>query len=177
MLIVLTSAILMAVAITGVITALFSMTSTPPREFNLIHWAGAFLCVAISSCFIAGAIGFGKASRQLEKSADAATALSSGALNTLRGHTSEEISALLTESNDSVASKIESVRTLLKRKFHKAVVLAVVVTVVLNLLYLLLLSSAGRKPRHTSGSDGFDDFDSDCSNLGNFDSSLDDDFI
>lgn len=113
----------------------------------------------------------------MEKSADAATALSSGALNTLRGHTSEEISALLTESNDNVASIIESVRTLLKRKFHKAVLLAVVVTVVLNLLYLLLLSSAGRKPRHTSGSDGFDDFDSDCSNLGNFDSSLDDDFI
>lgn len=113
----------------------------------------------------------------MEKSADAATAFSSGALNTLRDHTSEEISALLTESNDSVASKIESVRTLLKRKFHKAVVLAVVATVVLNLLYLLLLSSAGRKPRRTSGSDGFDDFDSDCSNLGNFDSSLDDDFI
>lgn len=174
--IVLTSAILMALAVTGVVTILFSMTSTPPhREFNLIHWAGAFLCVAITSCFIAGAIGFGKASRKLEKSADAATALSSGILNSVRGHTSEEISYLLSESNDSAVSKLESVQTLLKHKFRRAVILAVVVTVILNLLYLLLLSTAGRKPRYTS--DEFDDLDSDYSNFGNFDSSLDDDFI
>lgn len=167
--------IVTASVITGVITILFSITSTPPRKFDLIHWAGAIFCIAVTSIFITGAITAGKAVEQVNYSADVANAISSGVSNPAKGHLTGEMS-LQADLHTSTSSQIESLRDSLNHKFHRAIIWSVVITVALNLLYILLLTTAGRVSKTVSTSDGFDDMDSDISNIGNFDSSIDDDF-
>ena len=167
--------ILAASVITGVVTILFSITSTPPpRKFDLIHWIGALLCIGSTSIFITGAFTAGKALKQANSSADVAVAVNSKVSNHIEGFLTGEISSQ--DSSNPVSSQIESIRDSLNRKFHRAIIWSIVITVALNLLYLLLLTTAGRVSKTVSTSDGFDDMDSDISNLGNFDSSIDDDF-
>lgn len=168
--------ILTALVITGAVTILFSITSTPPpRKFDLIHWAGAIFCIAVTSTFITGAITAGKAVEQVNYSADAVNAISSGVSNPAKGHLTGEKS-LQADLHTLTSSQIESLRDSLNHKFHHAVIWSIVITVALNLLYLLLLTTAERVSKTVPTSDGFDDMDSDISNIGNFDSSIDDDF-
>ena len=166
--------VLAAAAITGVVTILFSATSTPPQKVGLIHWVGALLCVGATSIFITGAFTAGKALKQADSSADVAVAVNSKVSSHIEGFLTGEISSQ--DSSNQVSSQIESIRDSLNRKFHRAIIWSTVITVALNLLYLLLLTTAGRVSKTVSTSDGFDDMDSDISNLGNFDSSIDDDF-
>ncbi len=175
MVIVMMSAFLLALAITGIVIVLFIASSKSVRRFDLIHWTCAVLCVAVTSVFIAGAIGLGKAARQIDRSADVATSLGSGALDLVRDYIpGNEITTWLSADGNAVP-QIESLRAYLHHKFRNAMIWAIVVTVVLNMLYLLLLTTARRSSGTSYGSDGFDDLDADISNFGNFDSSLDDD--
>lgn len=167
--------ILAALVITGAVTILFSITSTPPRNFDLIHWAGAIFCIAVTSTFITGAITAGKAVEQVNYSADAVNAISSGVSNPAKCHLTGETS-LQADLHTLTSSQIESLRDSLNHKFHHAIIWSIVITVALNLLYLLLLTTAERVSKTVPTSDGFDDMDSDISNIGNFDSSIDDDF-
>ena len=177
MMIIVMSAVLLALTITGIVTVLFIASSTSSRRFELIHWLGAALCVAVTSVFIAGAIGLGKAAKQVDRSADVASALGSRAFELVRDYLpGNEITSWISEADDNVVPQIESVRALLHRKFRRAIIWSAIVTVALNLLYLLLLTTARKSSGTSSGSDGFDDLDSDITNLGNFDSCLDDDF-
>lgn len=167
--------ILAATATTGVVTALFSITSTPPRKFDLIHWVGAFFCIAITSIFISAAIGAGKAAKQVNDSAKVASAISSGVSDSVNGFLSDNVSSPSKDFKTLAASQIESQRDFLNRKLRNAIIWSVIITAVLNSLYILLLTTAERTSKTTYTSDGFDDMDSDISNLGNFDSSFDDD--
>ncbi len=177
MVIVMMSAFLLALAITGIVTVLFIASSKSVRRFDLIHWAGAVLCVAVTSVFIAGAIGLGKATRQIDRSTDVASSLGSKTLDLVRDYIPDnEITTWLSEADGNAIPQIESLQAYLHHKFRKAMIWSIVVTVALNLLYLLLLTTTRRSSGTSSGSDGSDDLDPDISNLGNFDSNLDDDF-
>lgn len=168
--------ILAATAITAVVTILFSITSTsPPRKFDLIHWVGAFFCIAVTSIFISAAIGAGKAVKQVNDSAKVASAISSGVSDSVNGYLTDKIFSPSKDFKTLAASQIESQRDFLNRKLRNAIIWSVIITAVLNSLYILLLTTAERTSKTTYTSDGFDDMDSDISNLGNFDSSFDDD--
>lgn len=166
--------ILAATAITAVVTILFSITSTP-RKFDLIHWVGAFFCIAVTSIFISAAIGAGKAVKQVNDSAKVASAISSGVSDSVNGYLTDKIFSPSKDFKTLAASQIESQRDFLNRKLRNAIIWSVIITAVLNSLYILLLTTAERTSKTTYTSDGFDDMDSDISNLGNFDSSFDDD--
>lgn len=97
--------------------------------------------------------------------------------NFIKRYLTDKISLPSTDSGTYTASQIESYRESLNRKLRNAIIWSVVATIIFNLLYLLLLTTAGRVPKTNSTSDGFDDMDSEISNLGNFDSSsFNDDF-
>ncbi len=178
MAIIMMSAFFLALAITGLVTVLFIVSSRSVRKFELIHWAAAVFCVAVTSVFIAGAIGLGKAARQIDRSTDPATSLGSKALDLAREYLPDnEVASWISEAECDAVPQIESLRVYLHHKFRKAMIWSIVVTVVFNMLYLLLLTTARRNSGTSYGSDGFDDLDADISNLGNFDSNLDDDFI
>lgn len=49
MAIIIMSAFFLALAITGIVTVLFIASSRSVRKFELIHWVGAILCVAVTS--------------------------------------------------------------------------------------------------------------------------------
>lgn len=112
---------------------------------------------------------------QVNYSADAVNAISSGVSNPAKGHLTGEKS-LQADLHTLTSSQIESLRDSLNHKFHHAIIWSIVITVALNLLYLLLLTTAERVSKTVPTSDGFDDMGSDISNIGNFDSSIDDDF-
>lgn len=170
------SAFFLALAITGIITVLFIASSKSVRKFELIHWVGAALCVVVTSVFIARAIGLGRAAKQVDRSTDVAISFGSGALDLMRDYIPDnEVTSWLSQASGNAAPQIESLRAYLHHKFRKALIWSIVVTVLLNLLYLLLLTTARRSSGTSSGFGGFDDMDSDISNFGNFDSSLDDD--
>ena len=176
MAIIIMSAFFLALAITGIVTVLFIASSRSVRKFELIHWVGAILCVAVTSVFIARTIGLGKAAKQVNHSTYVATTLGSRALDLLRGYLPDnEVTSWLSEVDGNAVPQIESLRAYLHHKFRKALIWSIVVTVLLNLLYLLLLTTARRSSGTSSGFGGFDDIDSDITNFGNFDSSLDDD--
>lgn len=132
-------------------------------------------CIAITSIFISAAIGAGKAVKQVNDSAKVASAISSGVSDSVNGFLSDNVSSPSKDFKTLAASQIESQRDFLNRKLRNAIIWSVIITAVLNSLYILLLTTAERTSKTTYTSDGFDDMDSDISNLGNFDSSFDDD--
>lgn len=75
MAIIIMSAFFLALAITGIVTVLFIASSRSVRKFELIHWVGAVLCVAVTSVFIARTIVLEKAAKQVNHSTYVATTL------------------------------------------------------------------------------------------------------
>lgn len=109
-------------------------------------------------------------------SADVASTIGSKVSDSANVFLTDGMSSSATDFIASTASQTEPLRDSLNRKLRKAIIWSVIITAVLNILYILLLTTAERASKTTNTSDGFDDIDSDISNLGNFDSSFDDDF-
>lgn len=166
-------AFLSALAITGVITVLFIALSSIHTQFEVKHWIAALFCVILSSLSLAAAIGAGKASKLVGQTADVVTGYTDEAMDILESYLPEELLEDGGRLKTLTESQVEIARQNIDAKFHKAIILSVIVTVVLNALYLLLLVGTCRKvSRRHSGSDDLDDgLDSD---YGSFSGSLDD---
>lgn len=167
-------ALLLAIAVTGIVTVLFIALSTPPSyvKFEIIHWIAAILCVVVTSIFFSAAIGAAKASKLVNQTADLVNNRTGEALGELQAFLPEELMEQGGSLKAITDSQVELARVQVDRKLHSAIIWSVVTAVVLNSLYLLLLfGTAGKRGRKHSYSDNLEDsLDSDYGSLsGSFD--------
>ena len=166
-------ALLLAIAVTGIVTVLFIALSTPPHaKFEIIHWIAAILCVVVTSIFFSAAIGAAKASKLVNQTADIVNNYTGDALGKLQTFLPEELMEEGGHLKEMTDSQVELARVHVDRKLHSSIIWSVVTAVVLNSLYLLLLfGTAGKRGRKHSYSDTLEDsLDSDYGSLsGGFD--------
>ena len=137
-------ALVLALGVTGAVSISFIVFSRP-RQWTGIHGAAAGLCIIVSTVFLAGAIGTGKAVREVSALSQSVGQAGSLAGRVLRMYWPGE--GVPATFDSLAASRMEAVRNALVRKSRAATVWATVVTVVLNFLLLLFLSSAPKASR------------------------------
>lgn len=165
-------ALLLAIAVTGIVTVLFIVLTPPYTRIEIIHWIAAILCVVVTSIFFSAAIGAAKASKLVNQTADIVNNYTGDALGKLQTFLPEELMEEGGHLKEMTDSQVELARVHVDRKLHSAIIWSVVTAVVLNSLYLLLLfGTAGKRGRKHSYSDTLEDsLDSDYGSLsGGFD--------
>ena len=170
-------ALLLAIALTGIVTVLFIVLAPPSHtRFETIHWIAAILCVVVTSIFFSAAIGAAKASKLVDQTADLVNNRTGEALGELQAFLPGELMEQGGSLKAITDSQVELAKERIDQKLHSAIIWSVVMAVVLNSLYLLLLLGTGGKGgRKRSYSDTLEDsLDSDYGSLsGGFDDDID----
>lgn len=161
-------ALLLAIAVTGIVTVLFIALYTPPHaKFEIIHWIAAIICVVVTSFFFSAAIGAAKASNLVNHTAALVNSRTGEALGELQAFLPEELMEQGGSLKAMTDSQIEFARDRIDRKLHSAIIWAVVTAIVLNALYMFLLIGTGQKGgrRHSYSDTLEDSLDSDYDSL------------
>lgn len=170
---ILSMALLLAIAVTGIVTVLFIILAPSLyTRFETGHWIAAILCVIITSLFFSAALGAARASKLVNRTADTINSSTDKALVELQAFLPDEFMEESGNLKEMTDSRVELAREHIGRRLRSAIIWSVVTAIILNSLYLLLLIGTGGKARRKhSYSDSLEDsLDSDYGSLsGSFD--------